>query len=97
LFYHTCVITVHHISYYSIEMMKESGILKKLNTKYNAISRVVELPDTQTSFEDILQVLVIFMIGGLASIVCLLIEIVVLRFRYYLSGQIFNTIFPFLD
>jgi hypothetical protein len=78
-------------------MMRESGILKKLNTKYNAISRVVEFPDTQTSFEDILQVLLIFIIGVLASIVCLLIEIVVLRFRYYFSGHNFNTIFPFLD
>jgi hypothetical protein len=71
--------------------------LKKLNVMSNAISRVVEIPDTQTSFEDILQVLVIFMIGVLASIVCLLIEIAVFRFKYYFSGHIFKTTLPFLD
>ncbi|XP_021934640.1 uncharacterized protein LOC110837115 [Zootermopsis nevadensis] len=80
-----------------IEMMRESGILKKLETYTSVIPAAEQVPGTQASLEDISSVLVIAMIGVLASVICLLAEILLFRFRLYFRRQMFNPTIPFSD
>jgi small-conductance mechanosensitive channel len=83
------------ISDYSIEMMRGSGILKKLVTYTNTADRVEDVRDTNVSFEDILPILVIIVIGVSASIIFLLVEMLAFLLRQYFSRQTFNCIIPF--
>jgi hypothetical protein len=88
---------VYHIFDYSIEMIRGSGILKKLVTHASSVTSTAEVATTQASFEDILPMLAIVMIGVLASVACLLAEILVSRFRSCIRRQIFRRVIPFSE
>jgi hypothetical protein len=67
----------------------------KLEASRKLVTRDARVPDTQASLEDTEPIIVIIMIGFLASVFCLLAEIIIFRWRHYLKGQIFSHIFPF--
>jgi hypothetical protein len=80
----------YDISDCSIVMLREFGILMKLEASTKVVTRDAKVPDTQASFEDTEPIIVIIMIGFLASVFCLLAEIIIFRWRHYLKEQIFS-------
>jgi len=73
---------------YSIERLRSSGILKRLNENALPLTTVdSEEPNTQATLEEILPILIILLTGLLASIFCLLAEIFAFRLRNHLSQQ----------
>jgi hypothetical protein len=78
-------------------MLREFGILMKLDGSTKFVSRDAEAADTQASIEDTAAILVISMIGVLASIFCLVAEIIIFWCRCYFRRQIFSPIIPFSD
>jgi hypothetical protein len=74
---------------YSIEMLRSAGILKMLeeNALPMANNDDLELPRTQATMEDILPILIILLVSLLASVSCLLAEIVFYRLNNHIRKQ----------
>jgi hypothetical protein len=78
-------------------MLRETGILMKLDACTKFVTRDTEAADTQASIEDTAPILVIIMNGVLASIFCLVGEIIFFWCKLYFRRQIFSPIIPFSD
>jgi hypothetical protein len=76
----------------SIEMLRSAGILKMLEE--NALPMTneddLELPRTQATLEDILPILIILLVGLLASVLSLLAEIIFFRLNSHIRKQSVN-------
>jgi hypothetical protein len=76
---------------YSIERLRNSGILKRLNDNALPVPTMdSKEPDAQATLEEILPILYILVTGFLASTLCLLAEMFVFRLRNRFSQQHVN-------
>jgi hypothetical protein len=64
-------------------MLRGAGILKMLEQKALPMTNNydLDLPRTQATLEDVLPILIILLVSVLASVSCLLVEIIICRLK----------------
>jgi hypothetical protein len=77
---------------YSIEMLRGAGILKMLEENALPITNNddLDLPRTEATLEDVLPILIILLVSLLASVSCLLAEIIFCRLNNHIRKQNIN-------